>query len=356
MKIVIDLQHPADINFFRHAAYSLREAGHEVAFVVLDRGAVWEIACREYPEFPKTRVGKYRKTLPGLMYMALSREMGHLWYLGRKRPDVTAGFGSFLIAFASRCWGIPSVQFYDDYEYQLNFQLAYRTASRLVIPDYIPVAGAHVRKFSGLKELAYLHPNYFQPNPHILGRYQVQPNRYVFVREVANVSLNYRGATAQQLLPTIKVLHQAGTPVLLSIEDKSQISLYAPYATILEEPVEDIHSLLSFAALVLSSGDTVPREAAILGTPSVYTGGRKMRVNQVLVDAELLFEVDEADAVPGRVQELLCSDLKKRAWERAQTLVKERWTDVTQVILSEILAAAEMKKGIGSNETWESNQ
>ena len=42
----------------------------------------------------------------------------------------------------------------------------------------------------------------------------------------------------------------------------------------LQEPIEDIHSLIYYAAGLVSSGDSMAREAALLGVPSYYLGIR----------------------------------------------------------------------------------
>ena len=41
-----------------------------------------------------------------------------------------------------------------------------------------------------------------------------------------------------------------------------------------QEPIEDIHSLIYYAAGLVSSGDSMAREAALLGVPSYYLGIR----------------------------------------------------------------------------------
>ena len=43
---------------------------------------------------------------------------------------------------------------------------------------------------------------------------------------------------------------------------------------LLQEPIEDIHSLIYYAAGLVSSGDSMAREAALLGVPSYYLGIR----------------------------------------------------------------------------------
>ena len=43
---------------------------------------------------------------------------------------------------------------------------------------------------------------------------------------------------------------------------------------LLQEPIEDIHSLIYYSAGLVSSGDSMAREAALLGVPSYYLGIR----------------------------------------------------------------------------------
>ena len=42
----------------------------------------------------------------------------------------------------------------------------------------------------------------------------------------------------------------------------------------MQEPIEDIHSLIYYAAGLVSSGDSMAREAALLGIPAYYLGTR----------------------------------------------------------------------------------
>ena len=44
-----------------------------------------------------------------------------------------------------------------------------------------------------------------------------------------------------------------------------------------------------YSLLAVSSGDTVARETALLGVPTVYTGGRDMEINRPLIEEGALF-------------------------------------------------------------------
>jgi predicted glycosyltransferase len=50
---------------------------------------------------------------------------------------------------------------------------------------------------------------------------------------------------------------------------------------LLDEPVEDIHSLIYYSRGLISSGDSMAREAALLGVESYYLGVRDMPANSV---------------------------------------------------------------------------
>ena len=61
---------------------------------------------------------------------------------------------------------------------------------------------------------------------------------------------------------------------MLSLEDKSTKERYPEDWILLEEPVEGIHSLIYYSCALISSGDSMAREAALLGVPSYYLGIR----------------------------------------------------------------------------------
>ena len=62
--------------------------------------------------------------------------------------------------------------------------------------------------------------------------------------------------------------------VLFSLEEKKRRDEYPADWILLQEPIEDIHSLIYYSAGLVSSGDSMAREAALLGVPSYYLGIR----------------------------------------------------------------------------------
>lgn len=344
MKIVIDLRHYPHVNFFKNVVDVLKQKHHSIELVVLDRGRLLDIAREEYPDENIKKLGRYFKSRLGLLRKVIVRETLILKYLIRVKPDVTTGVGSFLMGLGSSILRIPSVQFYDDFEYKLNYNLAKYFSSKFVIPDSIVDDGKNVTKYKGFKELAYLHPSYFTPNKEILTQYTLKPDNYVFIREVSKISLNYRKSQNNGLLEIIKYLNKKKLPILLSLEDKSFSKTYDPYCHILQEPIEDIHSLINFASFAISSGDTMAREAALLGTPAIYTGGRKMCINKPLIEKGIILKIEDETAIKHKIDEILNSNFKIQCKEIIEEAISNEWDNTTDIIVENILEAADKRR------------
>jgi predicted glycosyltransferase len=124
-----------------------------------------------------------------------------------------------------------------------------------------------------LKEWAYLNPRTFVPKVEMLEKYGVKPKEYMFLREVSVGTINYAGQASGAILG-IKDMIPTDMRVLFSLEEKKRRDEYPADWILLQEPIEDIHSLIYYSAGLVSSGDSMAREAALLGVPSYYLGIR----------------------------------------------------------------------------------
>jgi len=286
MNILIDIEHPACLNFYINSIKILLNQGHKVSVVYLNRGNLGSIVKKELSNFniPIKCIGKHYKVKIGKYLGIIQRSFLLYAYMRKKNFDVVTSFG-FYIGIPARFMHIPSILFHDDYEYTKLFKIIRKFATKFIIPKSIPAKGKNIFKEYDFKELAYLHPKYFKPNKDVLKKYGLKPKKYVFVREVADYSINYDGinTSVKDIIKEIKNLK-----IVLSLEDKSQKKLYENDCIILEEPVDNFYSLIYYAKFVVSSGDSITREAALLGVKALYTGQRKMAVNKSLEDAGLI--------------------------------------------------------------------
>jgi predicted glycosyltransferase len=339
MKILVDLNHPVDVNFFKNAiALLAKQHNCDIEITLQPRGKLVPILQRELPNFHFTSIGTYRKSLTGKVLGAGYRFLRLLSFVRRGEFDAVVSFGGIGVCHATYVLRKPSVIFDDDIEYRIGFYPYKPFATRLVMPQHIPVRGRNVVKYKGFKELAYLHPNHFKPDEGSLREYGVMPAKYVFVREVSNISMNYTHLEEGQLADVCRRLRTSGLDVVLSLEDKSLTDRFAPHCIILQEPVRDIYSLMHFALLTVSSGDTMARESCLTGTPVIYTGGRYMSVNTELIKRGIFFEPDDEHSVMNLVGMIVEGNIKERTQEIVQQALVDEWEDTTQVIVNNVLS------------------
>ena len=334
MNILFDLNHPVDVNFFKNAIKILSESGHNIVITYRDRGRLGKIAKFELGEYSPIRIGQHQKTFATKIIGQLKRDSEFISFQRRKKIDISVCFGPTNV-IASWLNGIPYLAFEDDFEYKIPFYHANIFSTRHIMPACIQVSKKNIYHYNGLKELAYLHPRYFSPRVDELKRYELLPEKYVFIREIANVSLNYQ---KQNLLinEIVNFIKSLGLNIVLSLENKDLKSLYDRDCIILEEPVEDIYSLMKFALFAVSSGDTVARETALLGTPTIYTGGRDMAVNDELINIGCMFKEDKLENIIERISRLSIEGEKERITRIVADKISCHWEDTTEVILKHI--------------------
>ena len=271
---------------------------------LLARGDVVEITARDYAQTlqlieqhgmsatvighhgGRSRVGKARQMTTRLR--ALRR-----WARNRKF-DIALAHGSHELTMTARRLGIPSATTFD-YEWAwLQHELGCHAATKVVVPDSIPVErlaryGARPPKllqYPGLKEEYYLAD--FEPDESALSGWPIDADRVLVVlRPPPDVSLYHRHSNplfpqTVRHLGTLDSVHAFVLP--RTEEQREYVRGLALPSVILPEQAVDAQSLIALADLVVSAGGTMNREAATLGAP-VYTtyGGRLGGVDEELI-------------------------------------------------------------------------
>ena len=198
MRVWIDISAPAHVLVFRPILGLLRGDGHDVEVTTRDYAQTLELLDQHGIE--ATVVGRHGgRSRAGKARSLLSR-LSALKRFGRDRAyDLALAHGSHDLTITARRLGIPSATTHD-YEYAtLQHHLGDRAATRVVVPEAIPVermAKFGVRppkllQYPGLKEEYYLYD--FEPDPGILSDLDVDPSRtLVVVRTPPDVSLYHR--------------------------------------------------------------------------------------------------------------------------------------------------------------------
>lgn len=340
MAIVFDIVHIADVNFFKNAIRALQKNDQEIIIIMRERGGLRRILEKELNISPII-IGRHYHGVLLKGIWGIKRVMDLIRFLKSVDVDVVVGFGSFYIAQAAQIISKPSVIFYDDIEYPLVYYPSKYSSSKFIIPSFINDSGKNVIKFDGFKELAYLHPRYFSPDEDLIKKYDLKADNYVFLRTVGAVSLNVKNHSLP-LNNLLECLKDYDLKIILSLEDKSLIEkIDRTSVIILEEPIDDIHSLIGYAALLISSGDTMAREGCLVGTPSIYIGGRNMKVNTELINNKYMFQCSSKHEIVSTINEILKSSMKNEMRREVENRINNHWSDVTEIIIENILETTE---------------
>ena len=306
MRVWIDITNSPHVPFFRPLIRLLEARGDEVE--VTARGYAQTLELLELhgiahhvvgpPHGGGSRLGKARALvgrLRALRSFAKARDF-----------DIALTHGSHELALTARSLGVPSTTAFD-YEFAwLQHQLGCRAATRVVVPDAIPLerlARYRARppkllRYEGLKEEYYLAD--FEPAAAPISG--LDPSRVlVVVRTPPEVSLYHRHGNPL----FANVLERLGgdesvQAVILPRTDEQRAAirgLELPSLVVPERAV-DAQSLIAQADLVVSAGGTMNREAVALGIP-VYTtfAGRLGAVDEKLIRDGRLVPLTDASAL-----------------------------------------------------------
>jgi uncharacterized protein len=335
VKVWIDMTASAHPLVFRPLVERLRARGDQVAITARDYAQTLQLI--EQHGMSATVIGHHGGRSRAGKARQMTARLRALRRWARSRSfDVALAHGSHELTMTARSLGIPSATTFD-YEWAwLQHQLGCRAATRVVVPDSIPVDrlaryGAVLPKlarYPGLKEEYYLAD--LDPDPRVLSLLGIDTGRVLVVlRPPPDVSLYHRHANPlfPQTLDRLGSLDSVHAVVLpRTNEQRDYVRSLALPSVIVPEHAVDAQSLVAFSDLVVSAGGTMNREAVALGVP-VYTtfGGRLGGVDEELIRQGRLRPLTDPSAL----------DLNKRA--PGSTTRRRRDPDV---LLELLLSAA----------------
>jgi predicted glycosyltransferase len=231
------------------------------------------------------------------------------WARGRDL-DLALSHNSYSQVLAARALSLRTVTLMD-YEHQPANHLAFRLASRIIVPCAFPESAlsrfgalpAKVRRYNGIKEDVYLAD--FQPDLGFekhLSKLGITGNDIlVTVRPPASEALYHRfeNALFDQLLE--RLLATPSVRVVLLPRNDFQRTAYSVRGNsnlILPANPMDGGNLIAYSDLVVSGGGTMNREAAALGIPaaSIYLG-EWAAIDEELVKEKRLQRISNSEDV-----------------------------------------------------------
>lgn len=335
MRVWIDLANSPHVPFFRALTDRFTAAGHEV-----------EITARDFAEtIPLAHaagmtphvIGKHGgREVSGKAGNLMSRAWDLAGWARKRRFDLAVSHNSYSQILAARALRLKTVTLMD-YEHQPANHLAFRLASRIIVPASFPASDLRrfgagvgkVRRYHGTKEDVYLAD--FQPDPAFTARLcelGVNPdNVLVLMRPPAVEALYHRFQNTLFDEALQMLLKNENVRVVLLPRNESQRAAYSTRERLIVPPVPlPGADLIAASDVVISAGGTINREAAALGVPaaSIYAGKWAA--------------VDEALVNEGRLRRIAgIADLKALPIEKKQSANPRRSSAVIDEVVKLIL-------------------
>jgi len=271
MNVLISISHPAWAHQFHNIIDILKKRGHKVKVLVIKKDKNWEILDQYGIEYTivgnTTGKGKIDKA-----FILLITTFRHLVEAIKFKADVLIGRPSPMMAITAFLIGKKNIVYCDTERSVESLFFSKLFSYKILTPMmYRKDLGKKQMRVETFKELFYLHPNYFKPNPEDVRLAGLKPGeKFSFVRFVAwhaSHDLGHKGFTNEQKMEIIKHLEKYGKVILSSEEElPSEFDKY-----IKKIPHTKIHSVMSQAQLFVGDGLTMAFECNVMGVHAIFT-------------------------------------------------------------------------------------
>lgn len=340
MKVLVDIGHPAHVHFFKNAIWMLELKGHVVQITARDKEVAFDLL--DAYGFKYHNLGKNRKGLANKAIGMLKIDI-ELYKIAKKfNPDVLMGIHNPYVAHISKLLRKPSLIFTDTEHAKLANKLTFPFATTICTPScFNGDLGPKQIRYNGYHELAYLHPNYFTPDPSVLDELGLKEGeRFIVMRFVAwgaSHDTGHKGISVEMRRRFVSELEKYGR-VLITSESKMPAE-FEPYRV--KVASENMHDLLYYAALYVGEGGTMASEAAVLGTPAVYTNTLRMGyTDEEEYNYGLIFNLssneESYEDIIKKTLELVAQDDLKVEWKKKKDHLLNDKIDVTKFMIESI--------------------
>lgn len=337
MRILIGISHPKHVYMFKNLIEKMANRGHEIKVVVVEK-EITEYLLKQF-KIPYESIGKNQNSVFKKILNLPIWEYKTLKIACKFKPDIFIGQALPHLAHVSAILRKPFIVFEDTEHVQNLHRIVLPFAEAVVTPNcYRNDLGKKQKRFDGYFELAYLHPNYFKPDPRVFQRLGFNyKNKYIILRFVSWEALHdigQHGLDIDTKRKLVKTMEKYGK-VFISSEKKLPEDL-EKYRIRLS--ANDMHNFMYHATLLIGESATMSSECAILGVPSIfidfegrgYTDEEEEKYG--LIYRFSTQKKDQLRAFEKAIQLLEKSDLKYEWEKKRETLLNDK-IDVTQFMI-----------------------
>jgi uncharacterized protein len=337
MKVLFDMGHPAHVHLFKNTINNLKRDGHDVKITARNKEVT--LALLKAYDLDYENRGEIYTGLLNKAFGMIKIDLKLLQIARTFKPDVLVGVHNPYVAHVGWIIRKPVIIFTDTENVKIASYLTYPFVQVIVTPMFFREQvdpQKHV-KIKGLKEIAYLHPNYFSPDPRVLEELDLLPGeKFIILRFIswgASHDTDLHGIQKGAENEMIQQLSRYGKIFITS--EKSLDGELEKYR--LHIPPEKIHSLLYYAQMYIGEGGTMAAEAGILGTPAIHiestsagqaTGETCGNFLELRDSYGLIYFYPTHELALKKALEILENPRSKEEWQEKQ---KKLWSDIIDV-------------------------
>jgi len=337
MKILFETTHPAHVHCFKNIIWSLKKNGHQILIVAKDKEMTLDLL--EKYQFDYEIVGVNYK---GMLKKAvgLLKVDYRLLKIARKfQPDIIVGRGSPSLAHLSLLINKPYIALIDTENAHLVGLLSSPFADKICASTSYQgkINPKKEIRFNGYKELAYLHPNYFTPDPNVLKYLNLTvDDKFIIIRFVGwGATHDIEDYGFSDKVGIVEELSKYRNVFITSeIRLPDEIEQYR-----ISAPSEQMHHLLYYADLFIGESATMATESAILGTPAIFVStSTRGYTDELEKKYKLLFTYSNSNDIQkeaiSKAIELLKNKDTKEEWQKKRKIFLDDKIDVTAFMVN----------------------
>ncbi len=346
MRIMVEIGHPAQVHLFKNLIWKLEERGHVVR-IATSRKEISVDLIKGYGFDHDVLYDNVRRGLLHKFSMLVNGEMAMFKAAMKFKPDLFISAASEISGLISRVFRKPHIGVSDTEHADLTNFISYPFTDAILTPSsFKKDIGPQQIRFEGCKELAYLHPNVFTPDPAVLKELGLSENDDIFLVRFSSFNathdVNSQKFNKKYVPLLISRLKKEGEVIITSeLALDPGLSKYQRNL----DPLK-YHDLLYYSKLYVGEGSTSANEAAILGVPALHF--ERMQVDAKVSDVTpyigvidelqnkygLVYTFCEENMLLAKLDAIL-SDLEgsKREWEQKRERFLKDKIDLTAFIL-----------------------
>ncbi len=342
MKILIDMGHPAHVHLFKNFIWEMQKREHEIKVTARDKDVTKQLL--EAYHIPFEAVGTKKGGKINLLLEWIYRDVKILSTARKFKPDIMMGALNPAIVHAAKILGKKSIVFTDSEPEVVKYPIAdiMTTPFADVILTLNSVRHDYGKKeirVDSYKELAYLHPRWFVPNPAVLENLGLKDGEdFVLLRFVAWGAYHDVDREGFNIESKRKLISELKSHARIFISSETKLPEEFEKYRIPIRP-EQMHDFLYYTKLLICDSQTMTTEAAVLGTPAIRFNsfvGEKDMGNFVELEEKygLVFNCKDATMALEHALELMEKpDLKKEWKDKREQIFKDK-TDLTEEIIN----------------------